>query len=272
MTRFVPALVLILAGVAAASASPPRPVGATQAPAEVRVAPAAITVTAGGIVNIDFTVERIDPQPGLGGYELRFSFDPAVVRLGTLADSGFVTNQRNIVTCAGQEIDNGAGRGALTCTLAQSLGAAGVSTAGPVPLAHATFTAVAPGVSAIDLQGTVLLEPGSTPLPVALAGGSITVAGPSPTPSAAAGGASPTAPPATATATATPTPAAPTSTPAPVATASPVTPAATVVKEPGAIEHGGSDSKAEIPAALGIVAVLLVVAGGDLFLWRRSRS
>ena len=141
---------------------------------EVQFSPAEAVAAAGEMVSIDITVSDIAAEPGLAGYDLVLTFDPNIVRLDSLTDSGFVTTGENLVICATGNIDNVGGSVNANCTAIPLFGAPGVSTAGPTPLLHASFTALAPGASALTLSGP-LSSPDGTPLGATLGAGAITV-------------------------------------------------------------------------------------------------
>ena len=82
---------------------------------ELAFSPAAATVAVGSDVNVDITVGGVDAEPGLGGYDIALSFDPAVVHLTSLVDAGLVTQGQNIVICNPASIDNAAGTATASC-------------------------------------------------------------------------------------------------------------------------------------------------------------
>jgi hypothetical protein len=139
-----------------------------------------------------------------------------------------------IVVCTTPIIDNAAGTAEIDCTPVVGFGA-GVSTTAPQVLVEAVFEAKAPGASAVDLTGSVLVNPSNVALTSTLTGGSVTVAAP--------------------TATATPSPDA-TSTPQPTNTPTMAQPTTTAVvpatpeqtsAAPSTKPAGETLSKVEVP-------------------------
>lgn len=179
--------------------------------ATVAFSPPATSATVGATVAIDVTIANVDPSPGLANYDLTLHFDPAIMRLDSLKDSGFITSGDNVVVCATGNIDNAGGSVEAQCQAIPLSGAPGVSTGGPVALLHGSFTATAVGTSPLTLSGT-LAGPSGTAIPASFSNGSIRV---------------------TATAATSPTAAAPTLTSiaSPVATATPA-PEATATSTP----------------------------------------
>lgn len=171
----------------------------------VGFSPQSVTVSADATVAVDVTVANIDAEPGLGQYDLTLHFDPAVVRLDSFSDSGFVTSGQNVAICVTAQIDNAGGSANATCTAIQLFGAPGVSTTAAVALLHASFTTLAAGTSPLTLSGS-LSDPAGTAIAASLGSGTIRVTNasrsPSPTTAATATAPSSPVPPATATATA----------------------------------------------------------------------
>ena len=160
---FAVACLALAAGSAAAGGGP-----------EVQFSPAKTVTTVGEAVSIEITVSDIAPEPGLAGYDLVLTFDPSIVRLDSLTDSGFVPMGENLVICVTGHIDNVGGRVSANCTAIPLFGAPGVSTSEPTPLLQSSFTALAPGTSALALSGP-LSSPDGTPLGATLGTGAITV-------------------------------------------------------------------------------------------------
>lgn len=146
--------------------------------AHVAFAPASSTAAAGASVAVDVTVANVAASPGLGGYTISMSFNPAVVRLASFADSGFVTSGQLIVICGPAQIDNVAGTAQAMCTPIQIFGAPGMSTSSPVALLHASFTALAPGTSPLSLDGSTLKDPTGATIAATFGSGAITVSAP----------------------------------------------------------------------------------------------
>ncbi len=236
--------------------------------ATVAFSPAAANATVGSSVAIDVTIANIDPSPGLANYDLTLHFDPAVVRLDSFVDSGFIRSGENVVVCATGKIDNGGGSVEAQCQALPLSGAPGVSTTGAVVLIHGSFTALAVGASPLTLAGT-LAGPSGAAIPATFSSGSIHVnvaAASTPTTMATTA--------ATASASAT-------SNPAPTATATtiPASPGAATgtatsegVTLPDTGDGGRSPSGnlAEIPILLGGIAALVISIGLSLRQpWRR---
>ncbi|MHB8376802.1 MAG: cohesin domain-containing protein [Dehalococcoidia bacterium] len=179
---YVKRLVIIACTVSLLLAAPRA--GRAAGSAQLAFAPSASSANAGATVALDITVADVT---GLGGYDLQLSFDPAVVHLSSLQDSGFVTSSGNLVTCVPAQIDNNAGHAVATCfTIPLFSTSSGAATVAPVALMHASFVAMTPGISTLSLAGSDLKNAASAPIPVALASGTVAVA------SAPAAGASPT--------------------------------------------------------------------------------
>ena len=220
------------------------------------------------MLNLDITVANVDAAPGLGGYSVTVAFNPAVVHITSLQDAGFVTSGQNIVICSPGALDNVAGKATAGCTAIPLFGAPGVSTASPVALLHAAFSAVAPGTSPVSLAGSTLSAPDGSTLASATVDGSLTVTGADTTPTPTSRSASPT-PARTATATAgaaaTPSPQA-TGPPAGTATASEAERAAGTVlagalKPPATGTGGGASVRWPFVALLGLAgAGMLAIA------------
>ncbi len=252
------------------------PVARAQPAAQLAFSPPAATIPIGSSLPVDITVANIPADPGLGGYSLALAFNPAVVRLDSLTDSGFVTSGQNIVICTGATIDNAAGTATLSCTAIPLFGQPGMSTTAPVALLHETFTALAPGTSALSLAGTTLQAPAGADLAAALSDGSIQVtAAASPAPATATTVAASTATPgvsATPTAPATATVAAATPTTAVTTPAASPTPSRGSLGLPQAgSEAGGGSSRTGLLALLGVAAMLAALGLSAGVLLRRRR-
>lgn len=173
--RIIAAAAALVVGMLAGSSRPAGAVGA-----QLAFNPPASNVVVGGNVNLDLTVASVTD---LGGYDLALQFNPALVHLVSLSDSGFVANppSGNLVTCVPATIDNTAGTATKTCTtlLSAALGppvpGTGVSTVAATALMHAQFTGVAAGGASLTLTGTTLQGPTGTNISVTLGTGGITV-------------------------------------------------------------------------------------------------
>lgn len=163
---------------ALAGSSRPAPAGALGA--QLALNPPASNVGTGGTINVDVTVASVTD---LGGYDLALQFNPALVHLVSLTDSGFVTTppSGNLVTCVAATINNSTGTATKTCltllsaTLGTPVPGTGVSAVGATALLHAQFSGVAAGVAWLTLSGTTLQGPTGTNIPVTLGTASITV-------------------------------------------------------------------------------------------------
>lgn len=144
--------------------------------AAVAFAPPSVSVQVGHTVAVDITAAGVDPEPGLAGYDLILSFNPAVVRLDRLDDSGFVPGGENIVICVTGQIDNAAGTVNANCTAIPVFGQPGVSSDEPVALLHASFTALAAGSSPLRLSGS-LTAPDGAVIPATFEEGIVQVSG-----------------------------------------------------------------------------------------------
>jgi len=151
-------------------------VGSAAAGASIRISLSLQSTTAavGETVSIDVMVSNVSPDPGLAAYDLILTFDPGVVWLDSLSDSGFITSGENLVICVTGEIDNSGGRVNATCEAIPLFGAPGVSTTDAVALLHASFTALAAGTSPLTLSGT-LSGPEGTPIATTFEGGTLAV-------------------------------------------------------------------------------------------------
>jgi hypothetical protein len=259
---FIALVIAIAASLAAVQAA------SAAGPAQLAFAPASATGPVGSTLNVDITVANVDPTPGLGGYSITLTFDPAIVHIASLQDSGFITSGQNIVICSTGALDNTAGTATAGCTAIPLFGAPGVSTAAPVALLHASFSGVAPGTSALSLAGSTLTAPDGTAIAAAATGGSVTVSSGGPSaPSVTAGPGSVSAS-ATASTTAQPS--------ATAAAAETVTPAASVSASPAEQAAGTVLAGALKPPATGsggrasghwpLVALAVLAAAGALAL------
>lgn len=160
---------------------------------EISFSPESTSTTVGATVAVDVNIANVVPDPGLAGYDLILTFDPAVVRLDSLDDSGFVESSENVVICVTGEIDNVGGSVNANCTAIPLSGAPGVSTTAPVALLHGSFTGVGPGASPLTLSGT-LSGPDGSPIAASFGSGAIEVtAAAPPPPETVAAGATPDA-------------------------------------------------------------------------------
>jgi hypothetical protein len=177
------------AGIAARAAGG----SASAATATVAFAPATSTFTLGvtPVPTVDVTVAQAS---GVAGYDAWVQFNGSVVHLNTLTDAGFLANPnpqgtpQNLVACSTPTVTATYGRIACSVLALPSpfpppvLPSAGLTL---VPIVHASFSAAAPGTSALSLtavaaltpQSTRLLDINNTPIAATLGSGSITVTG-----------------------------------------------------------------------------------------------
>lgn len=250
----------------------------------IAVSPASASVLVGGDVTLDITVDAVG-APGVGGYLIVLTWDPAVLSLTSLSDSGWVTGGDIIVFCDSPTIDSAAGNAYLDCTPILAFGP-GVTTESTQSLAQAVFHASAAGTTSIDLTDSNLLNPSKVVIAGTLANGTINVS------------AVPTATPAPATATvaatvaATGTAAASATVTAPgtaTSTSAPGGAATSNVEANSTNAGGGTLSNVEAPQAgsgdgsegpsrtawwiAGIAAAAAVTAGGAAaYGWNRRRN
>ena len=247
-------------------------------PIQVAVAPASTTTTVASSVSVDITVANI-AAPGLGAYVLKLAYDPAILRLDSLVDSGFVTNQGNIVFCQPAIIDNTAGTASEECSAIPLFGQPGVVAGDPVILANASFQPLAPGTSGISLAGTVLKRPNAAVLPATTSDGSVQVdAKPPPAPALPT---PPTASVATQAAAETPDPSTPVADAARTSTAGGVATmanaaAATIIsgalRPPSTGDGGGGGSHSRVIFAIAAGVVILAAALGAVWVRRQAEG
>jgi hypothetical protein len=244
-------------------------------PAALAVAPASASAAVGTTVSMDVTIAGVAAPPGLGGYDVTVSYDPAIVRLDALTDAGVFDGGPNIVICVPSQIDNAAGKASITCTPVPLFSSPGPGFSSPAPLLHLSFTALSPGASSIDLAGSTLQAPDASTLASTLAGGrlAVTAGAAQPTPTA------PTTPTATSAAAASATPQVTAPATAAVSTAtlapSPVSSRPTeTVRPPQTGDGGSSGGNAGALAVAGVLAAaaVLAVSGSAIWFVRRSRS
>ncbi len=171
------ALAIVAAAIVAVAASSPRQTAA--AGPTILVSPAAVSSGVGQDVNIDIDVADI-ATPGLGGYVVVMRWDPAVLSLTSLSDSGWVTSGGLIVLCSAPTIDNTGGSAELDCTPFPFPPGDGVTTTAPHPIANAVFHTKSIGTTAIDLAPaptpSSLLDPAANEItPLTITNGTVTV-------------------------------------------------------------------------------------------------
>ncbi len=276
---YLKALVIIVCTLGLLAAAP-HP-GHAAGPAQLGFAPSASHAAPGATVAIDVTVADVT---GLGGYDLQLSFDPAVLRLGSLQDSGFVASSGNLVTCVPATIDNSTGHAVAACfTIPLFSSSPGAAATTPVPVIHASFVALRPGSSTLSLAGSDLKDAAGGLIPVTVSAGSVDVApaaAAAPSPTGSAPSATSQAP--TASPTADRTPAAtsfadvsatatPPSTPAGASAAATV--AASVLGVPATGSAGGGHGDtAALVAVLAAFAAASIGAGVLVVLRNRRAS
>ncbi len=238
----------------------------------IATAPAAMTADVGQSFTLEYTVDDVPADPGAAGYAVAVAFDPAVLEMVSIVDTGFITSGDNIVVCGPPQIDNAAGSAVAFCAPIPLFGAPGLAAETPTAIARSTFRAKAPGASSISLAGSYLLSPANVQIPAQLAGGSVTVA----TASTATVTATPvvSATPTTAPATSTPDPS-----PAPVLTraVSTNTPGETFTSVEAPVTGsdgpaGGTDAQAWI-VGFGVAGLALTtLAAISIYLRRRKKA
>ena len=167
-------LLLTLCSVAAIGAFVVATIPASAAVAQLGFSPASASVATGSNVNVNITVGSVT---NLGGYDVSLQFNPALVRLTSLTDAGFVTSGGNIVACNPATINNTAGTGTLSCATVSPFGSPGpgVSSVSPTPLVRAAFSGVAAGSSPLTLTGSALQDPTGAPIVSTLGTGTVQV-------------------------------------------------------------------------------------------------
>ena len=240
--------------------------------AQVGFSPQSVEAAVATTVAVDVTVANVDPKPGLGSYDLTLAFDPAVVRLDSFSDSGFITSGENVVICVTAKIDNAGGSVNAICTAIPLFGAPGVSTANAVALLHASFTTLAAGTSPLTITGS-LSDPSGAAIPTTFGSGIIRVAAvpfaPSSTPAATptATSAPPSQPGVTATLSPTPRASA-----TPVArTAVRTTPARGTPKVAQTEDGGEGGTSGRVIVVSLLAAAAMIGVTGSALVWRRLR-
>lgn len=156
--------------------------------ASVRFVPTTTTMMIGPTPapTIDIDVANIPSPPGLGGYTVGLSWNPAVATLNSLTDAGVFAGGQNVVICATPTITAGAAH--ASCATLPFAGTPGPGVAvglTPVPLLHASFAPVGAGTSPLGLTAvigltpyvTALKDPNGTPIASTQTGGALVVQG-----------------------------------------------------------------------------------------------
>ncbi len=172
-----------------------RHAASAQTVAGVGFSPPSSTLVLGAtpVPTVDISVTN---AAGVGGYDAWVTFNPSVVQLNGLQDSGFLGNPNPQGTPQNQVLCNtptiAAGYGYLSCAIlplpspfAPPIPPSAGST--PVALLHASFSPLAAGTSALSLTAvvsatpeiTALFDVNGTPIAASLGAGSITVNSPS---------------------------------------------------------------------------------------------
>ncbi len=167
-------LVVLTAATLAAALATTHRVARAADPVTIAVSPATANATVGDDVALDITAANVPVFPGLGGYLILLEWNPAVLTLTSLTDSGWVTSGQIVVICTTPAIDNVAGNASADCTPVFGV-PPGVSTSAPRALAQAVFHPAGPGSTAINLTGSNLLDPSNVVITSTLTGGSVTV-------------------------------------------------------------------------------------------------
>lgn len=154
-------------------------VAAAQEQASLSIDPPTLSIEPGsGPLEVRVLVSGVTQEPGLGGYALALTFDPAVLRAVSVVDSGLLEETGNPVTCPASATDNDAGQLALFCLAAPIFGENGVLAGEAELLATITFEPVAEGVTSLDLTDSSLVDPGGGHLPTVTENGQVTVGEP----------------------------------------------------------------------------------------------
>ena len=179
LQRLIRLSAFLLAAMLASVVGGGSPLAKTQAAsAQLAFSPSSASVAVGNNVAVNITVANVS---NLGGYDVHLQFNPAIVHVASMTDSGFVTGGGNIVVCNTATIDNSAGTATAACVTIAPFGTPvpGVSTVAPRALVNVSFTGVAAGTSSLTLSGSTgstLEDPNGAPIAVKLGTGSITVA------------------------------------------------------------------------------------------------
>lgn len=136
--------------------------------------PISSTAAVGATVSRDITVTGIAADPGLGGYDISVDWDPAIVQLDSLSDTGFLASSGNVMICPPASISNATGTAEASCTTLPLFNGPGVSASEPTALLRASFTAKAAGTSQLHLHGT-LSSPSNAAIAAAFVDGTIQV-------------------------------------------------------------------------------------------------
>lgn len=213
-------------------------------PAVVAISPASASATVGDDIAIDITVTNVPEQPGLAGYDVTVTWDPAVLDLVSITDSGWLTSGQNLVFPTAAQVPNIGTRAAAKAACSLFFAVQGFSTTAPRALVHAVFRAKAPGTTTISLaEGdppSSLVNPSGGDIAATLTGGTVTVSA-----LAVAAATDIPAPPATSTPKPSSTPAVQ-ATDTPAATASPTRPAESPVT-PSTKPAQATLSRVEVP-------------------------
>jgi hypothetical protein len=125
---------------------------------------------------VEVFVSEVTNDAGLGGYDLFLNFDPTVIRVISVSDSGWLLSTNNIVICVPPYIDNTVGQAILSCVTVPLFVGPGPKTTRPQLLATALFQPVVPGISFLSLDGTALSDPQGVPLERTLEGSQVRIA------------------------------------------------------------------------------------------------
>jgi hypothetical protein len=157
-------------------------VAAAQEQASLSIDPPTLSIEPGsGPLEVRVLVSGVTQEPGLGGYALALTFDPAVLRAVSVVDSGLLEETGNPVTCPASATDNDAGQLALFCLAAPIFGENGVLAGEAELLATITFEPVAAGMTALDISESSISDPQGNALAATTSNGSVAVR-PSPGP------------------------------------------------------------------------------------------
>ena len=249
----------------------------------VSVVPESATVsTDASSFQVNFYVNQVTNEMGLGGYDIYVHFDPTIIQAVSGQDSGFLqdeNNTENIVVCVPPYIDNSGGWLILSCLTVQLFVGNGPTVTSQQLLATAVFRPVATGTSALALDSTTLSDPNGVPLQATLQSSQVAIVQPTqPTTESPTSTPVPDEPTATVEATALPA-----ATDTPAGAASPIAQTATptrmaVATTPRAVPKtgdGAADDGSSTPMLLiaGVVGIVVVgSAGAGAFVWKRRRA
>ena len=148
---------------------PPTSSPTTTPPVTLRVDPASQQAFETNLFSFDVVVDGV---ADLGGYEIGIYYDASVASLVGVSNGTFLGTTGRSVSCPAFSPSSGSVRfGCVT------LGSDMPGASGGGVLAHFTFSALAPGISALAIQGPILLTTSALVIPVdTVSNGAVTVA------------------------------------------------------------------------------------------------